>query len=296
VTCPTCRFFQNYQRVGADLIGRAAALLTELPVELYAARWRVASRPGGDLRVARDFLERDLDILTERAAEYDGCLKVQAAGVWTLAASINLPTGGPMLRDPGAVRDLAGSLAEGLRVHLAELRARLPRARLLLQLDEPSLPAVLAGRIPTESGFGTIRVVEETTARDALAAIIKSTGVPVVVHCCSPGTPLRLFREAGAVGAALDLDTVTDLDELGEALDAGFGLIAGVVDPRGDLGTSAELAARIERLWRDLGFPRSDLAARVVPSPACGLVGISAAQARTVLTRCREAGRRLLSQ
>ncbi len=31
---------------GADMIGRTAALLVELPVELYAARWRVASRPG----------------------------------------------------------------------------------------------------------------------------------------------------------------------------------------------------------------------------------------------------------
>jgi hypothetical protein len=36
--------------------GAAAALLVELPVELYAARWRVAARPGHDLRVARDFL------------------------------------------------------------------------------------------------------------------------------------------------------------------------------------------------------------------------------------------------
>src|SRR5262245_13483822 len=140
---------------GADMIGRGAALLVELPVELYAARWRVAARPGHDLRVARDLLERDLDALTEQATEFAGTVKVQAAGPWTLAASLDLPIGGVVLRDPGAARDLASSLAEGLRAHVAELRARLPHATVLLQLDEPSLPAVLEGRVPTESGLRT---------------------------------------------------------------------------------------------------------------------------------------------
>ena len=31
---------------GADMIGRSAGLLVDLPVELYAARWRLAARPG----------------------------------------------------------------------------------------------------------------------------------------------------------------------------------------------------------------------------------------------------------
>ncbi len=116
---------------GADMIGRTGGLLVELPIELYAARWRVAPRPGRDLRRARDLMERDLDQLAEQAEEYAGPLKIQAAGPLTLAASIELPIGGRMLRDPGALRDLAGSLAEGLR----------PRASVLLQLDEPGLPA-----------------------------------------------------------------------------------------------------------------------------------------------------------
>jgi methionine synthase II (cobalamin-independent) len=283
---------------GADMIGRGAGLLVELPVELYANRWRVAPRPGHDLRATRDLWERDLDALTDQAADYEGTFKVQAAGPYTLATAIELPTGGPVLRDPGAVRDLAGSLAEGLRGHVAELTARLPRARLLLQLDEPSLPAALAGRVPTESGFGTLRRVEETTARATLAGIVEAVGVPVVVHCCAPDVPLEVVRGAGAAGVSLDLATVSDLDALGEALDAGLGLFAGAVDTRAPSAagppTSAQVAARVREVWAKLGFPADRLPAQVVVTPACGLAGASPGYARAVMAACRDAGRRLI--
>src|SRR2546421_614052 len=85
-------------------------------------------------------------------------------------------------RGPGAVRDLVASLAEGLRAHLADVRRRLPHARLLLQLDEPSLPAVLAGRVPTESGLGMLAPVEPASVVGALSSIVDGVGAPVVVH------------------------------------------------------------------------------------------------------------------
>jgi methionine synthase II (cobalamin-independent) len=282
---------------GADLIGRGAALLVELPVEVYANRWRVATRPGHDLRVAHDLLERDMDAVAEQAVDYAGPFKVQAAGPFTLATGLELPTGGRLLHDPGAVRDLVESLAEGLRGHLADMAARLPRAQLLLQLDEPSLPAVLAGRVPTESGFGTLRRVEESAARSALASIVDAVGVPVIVHCCAPDVPIDLVRGAGAAAVALDLGLLGDLDPLGEALDAGMGLIAGVVDTRapsdGRPPSSAQAASRVREVWAKLGFPASRLPAQVVVSPTCGLAGVSVEYARAVLTACREAGRRL---
>ncbi|GII20748.1 methionine synthase [Planosporangium mesophilum] len=281
---------------GADLIGRAAGLLVDMPVEVYANRWRVAARPGHDLRVAHDLLERDLDAVTEQAADYAGSFKVQAAGPFTLAAGIELPTGGPLLRDPGAVRDLAGSLAEGLRGHLADLAARLPRATLLLQVDEPSLPAALAGRVPTESGFGTLRRVEESTARSALASIVDAVGVPVIVHCCAPDVPIDLVRGAGAAAVALDLTLLEDLDPLGEALDAGLGLIAGAVDtrtPGGRPPSSTQAATRVREVWAKLGFPAARLPEQVVVSPTCGLAGTTWEYARAAMAACRDAGRRL---
>jgi Cobalamin-independent synthase, Catalytic domain len=294
---------------GSDLVGRGAALLTELPVEIYAARWRVASRPGVDLRVARDFLKRDLDVLTEQASEYQGVFKVQAVGPWTLATMLNLQAGGVMLRDPGATRDLVASLAEGVRTHLTELRGRLPRAKILLQLDEPALPVVLAGRVRTESGLGVIRPVDPAVARAGLAAIVGACadgvgadGVsPVVVHCCAAGTPFELIRESGAGAVAVDLGTVTsgaDLDGLGAVLDAGLGLFAGVVDTSTgvDAGVQlveADIASRVQTLWHQLGFPAAGLAAQVVLSPACGLAGARPERVRAVLGACRGAARRL---
>ncbi|MGY4910464.1 methionine synthase [Micromonospora aurantiaca (nom. illeg.)] len=282
---------------GADLVGRTAGLLVELPVELYAARWRIAPRPGRDLRRARDLMERDLDQLAEQAEEYAGPVKVQAAGPFTLAAALELPIGGRMLRDPGAVRDLAGSLGEGLRGHVEAVTRRLPRASVLLQLDEPSLPAVLAGRVPTESGFGTHRPVETEVARALLRDVIEAAGVPALVHCCAPDVPLELIRSAGAAGVALDLSLVTDLDPLGEAIDAGLGLLAGAAPtlppPSGRAPTSAEVADRVRRVWDKLGFPRRRLAEQVVVTPACGLAGATPGYARAVLTACRDAGRRL---
>jgi methionine synthase II (cobalamin-independent) len=285
---------------GAEMIGRGAALLVELPVELYASRWRLAARPGRDLRRSRDLLDRDVDALTAQAAEFAGAVKVQATGPWTLAAGLELPIGGVVLGDAGAVRDLTDSLAEGLAAHVADVAARLPHARVLLQLDEPSLPAVLAGRVATESGLGTHRAVEATAARGALATVVEAAGVPVIVHCCAAGVPLGVLRESGAAAVGLDLALVGegDLEALGEALDGGLGLFAGAAATRppsdGRAPSSADLAGVVRDVWRRLGFPASRLAEQAVVTPACGLAGAPPEYARGVLTACREAGRRLM--
>jgi hypothetical protein len=282
---------------GADLIGRSAGLLVDLPVQLYAGRWQVAPRPGRDLRRTADLWERDLDQLSEQGDAYPGAFKLQSAGPWTLAANLDLQIGGRMLRDRGAVRDLTDSLAEGLRRHVAEVQARMPRATLLLQLDEPSLPAVLAGRVPTESGLSAYPAVDGVDAAAALRTVAEAVGVPVVVHCCAPDVPLQVVRDAGAAAVALDLALLDDLDPLGEALDAGLGLFAGAVATRppsdGRAPTSATVAERVRGLFQRLGFPADRLAPQVVVTPACGLAGAPQAYARAVLKTCRDAGRRL---
>ncbi len=282
---------------GADLIGRTAGLLIEFPVELYAGRWRVAAHPGRDLLRTHDLRERDLDALTELGEGLTGPLKVQAAGPWTMAASIELPVGGRLLRDHGAARDLCESLAEGLAVHVAEVARRLPGTQVLLQLDEPSLPAVLAGTVPTESGWQTLRAVPEAVVRDSLRSLVDTVGVPVVVHSCAADVPVQLLREAGVHGVGLDLSLLTDLDQLGEALDAGLGLLAGaapgVPPPGGRAPTSAQVADKVRTLWHRLGFPAERAARQVVVTPTCGLAGASAGYARDVLRACRDAGRRL---
>jgi methionine synthase II (cobalamin-independent) len=279
---------------GADIIGRTAAFLTDLPVELYASRWRVASRPGRDLRRTLDLLERDLDALTEAGQGYAGTVKVQAAGAWTLAASVDLAVGGRMLRDHGAARYVADSLADGLRRHVADVATRLPEATVLLQVDEPSLPVVLAGEVPTESGLSALRSVDESTVESSLRALVEAVGVPVVFHCCAPRVPVALLARTGARALAVDLALVGDLDPLGEAIDAGVGILAGAAATTGERApSSTDVATAVDTLWRRLGFDPERLADQVVVTPACGLAGATPEYARSVLAACVEAGRRL---
>ncbi len=93
---------------------------------------------------------------------------MQVAGPWTLAATVERPRGDRLLADHGARRELAQALAEGVRGHVADLRRRVPGATLLVQVDEPVLPAVLAGQVPTASGFGRHRSVDPPRASEAL--------------------------------------------------------------------------------------------------------------------------------
>nr|BFE83065.1 hypothetical protein GCM10020093_056660 [Planobispora longispora] len=99
--------------VGADMIGRAASLLVELPVEVQPSGWRFTDRPGRDAKRARDHLARDLDGLEEGAQGYEGPFKIQACGPWTLAGAVELRHGDKTLADAGAVRDLVESFGEG---------------------------------------------------------------------------------------------------------------------------------------------------------------------------------------
>jgi len=282
---------------GADMIGRSAGFLVDLPVQLYAGRWQMAPRPGQDLRRTADLLERDLDQLTDQGDGFAGTIKLQSAGPWTLAAGLDLQIGGRLLRDPGAVRDLTDSLAEGLRRHVDEVHKRLPHASLLVQLDEPSLPTVLAGQVPTESGLGAYRPIDAIDASSALRAVVEAAGVPVVVHSCAPSVPLQVVRDSRAAAVALDLSLLKDLDPLGEAIEAGLGLFAGAAPTRpaadGRPPDSKQIAERVRTVWTRLGFPAERLAQQVVVTPACGLAGATEPYARAVLTACREAGRRL---
>lgn len=164
---------------GADITGRAAALLVDIPAEVTPRGWRIAERPGRDLRRARSMLSSDLDAMEEVLDGYDGLLKVQVCGPWTLAATLEQPRSlNAALADPGLVADLAASLAEGAAAHVAEVAKRVPRATLAVQFDEPALPAVAAGAVPTASGLSRIRAVEEEVLRDRLHQVLSAAARP----------------------------------------------------------------------------------------------------------------------
>ena len=279
---------------GADLIGRTAALLVDLAVDLTPAGWRLVPRSGVDQRRAREFLERDLDALTDAAEGFTGPFKVQAAGPWTLAAGLERTRGDRAVVDPGARRDLAQSLAEGVAAHAAAVAARVPGAEVVVQLDEPSLPAVLQGGLPTVSGFGKLPAVEADVVERELAAVVAAVGRPVVLHCCASRMPLDLVRAAGADAASFDLGLVQDLDAVGTAIEAGLHLVPGVV-PGTDttLPAPKATASRVAAWWRELGFPAEQLPAAVTLTPSCGLAGATPAYARAAMAHVREAAKYL---
>lgn len=281
---------------GAGMIGRTAALLVDLPVEVAPSGWRLAGRPGRDLRRARDLLARDVDALEDVASGYAGALKLQVAGPWTLAAGIELPSGHRVLTDPGAVRDLAESLTEGVREHVAGVRRRVPGASVVVQFDEPTLPAVLAGALPTASGYGTVRAIDAATAERVLGEVLSAVPADArAVHCCASGVPVDLLRSAGADAVAVDASLLRTegYDALGSAVEAGVALWLGVVpatdatvDHRAGLDT-------VRRIWRELGFADEAAAERVVPTPACGLAGASPHYARRAMSVVRDVGKAL---
>lgn len=291
--------------VGADMIGRTAGLLVDVAVEVVPSGYRVTSRPGIDHRRAVDLLRTDLDALDEACeAARPGWVKVQVAGPWTLAAGVELHAGHRVLTDRGAVREFTASLQEGLRTHIAEVAAR-TGAQVLVQLDEPTLPAVLAGTLPTASGYGTVRSVGRNEAQDALRDLVAGLGVPVVVHCCADRPPVRLLADIGAAGIGIDAtrpvfsgDTALPaaLDALGEIWDSGTPLMLGLV-PALDPGrpvTSRELARPAFDLADRLGFDRARLATLAVPTPTCGLAGATPTWARRALALSRELGEAFL--
>jgi len=286
---------------GADITGRTAALLVDLPVEVTPRGWKLADRPGRDLTRAAGYWSQDLDTLEETAAGYAGPVKIQVCGPWTLAATLELSRAvNPALADPGAVADLTVSLAEGLAAHAADVRKRVPGATLVVQLDEPSLPAVLAGRVPTASGLSTVAAIDRVVASQRLAAVLSAPSAVTVVHCCGARAPFAEIKAAGAAAVSFDLGLlpVRETDRVAELAEAGLGLLVGAL-PTGTaarLISGPRLAARqtaedVVAMWRRTGMPAARLAEQVVITPACGLAGVPPAAAAAALRHCREAAR-----
>ena len=296
---------------GADMIGRTLGMVGGLGADLQPAGWRLteaSALSGRDQRRARSLLSHDLDILEEEAgggAGYGstgGNLKVQVAGPWTLAATVEKPRGDRVLGDHGARRDLAEALAEGVSEHIADVRRRVAGADLLVQVDEPALPAVMAARIPTASGFGKHRRVdapEVSAALETVLGAIADAGATPLVHCCAAGPPLDLLAGAGAAGVSVDLAALTTAayDRLAERFDAGDLVLLGIApavladgaEPAGD----SALLNRVRRLLDMLGLDPAEVRDQLVLTPGCGLAGAEQAYATRLAGQLPRVARQL---
>lgn len=277
--------------VGADIIGRAGALLVDIAIDTVPRGYRIVARPGAVTRRAVSFLDEDIDALEEawEVAGHGGTgrpVKVQAPGPITLAAQLELPNGHRAITDIGALRDLTASLAEGMSRHRAELARRLSTT-VVVQFDEPLLQVALAGRLTGVTSFSPVHPVDESVATELLDICVAGVGTEVVLHSCAPELPWKMLQRSTISAVSVDVATLkpADLDGIGEFIEAGRVVLLGVVPTtapatRPDVEQVAAAAAQVTDR---LGFPRSVLAERVGVTPACGLAGATVEWAKTAI-------------
>jgi methionine synthase II (cobalamin-independent) len=283
--------------VGADLIGRAGALLVDIGIDTVPRGYRISPGRSGTLRRAVSLLDEDIDAL-EEAWEKAGLrgsgrtIKVAAPGPITLAANLELAGGHRAITDSGALRDLVSSLAEGVSVHRAQVARRLG-ADVVVQLDEPSLPAALAGRLSGVTSMSTVHPVDEAVAAALLDQCARILGVPVAIHLCAADVPWKLLARTSIEAVSVDVSTLVaaDLDGIGEWIESGRTVQLGVVptvDPARPVPVE-EVAASAAAITDRLGFPRAVLRDRVGLTPSCGLAGATEKWARTAVELAQRA-------
>lgn len=296
---------------GAAMIGRACSLLVDLHVDLQPAGWRLVSAESLDESRARATLRRDLDAFEEAASAANRAVKVAVTGPLTLAAGVERPRGDKVLADHGARRELAESLAEGVGAHAREVRKRFPHAQVVVQVDEPMLPMVLDGGVPTASGFSRHRAVRVDEARTSLGLVlsaVRAAGAVPMVHSCASTVDVSLLRSMGADAVSIDLAALVrrdgtglrpgvDADAWSTAIDSGLLVFAGIVpsvDPAGPPLDAIALTRRLLTWWGWLDFDEEQASRSLSVTPTCGLAGASPTWARRALTLCRQVAANLM--
>ncbi|RRD49873.1 methionine synthase [Arachnia propionica] len=258
--------------VGSDMIGRALGVIDDLGFDLQPGGWRLTHHPGADHRRARSQWRRDLDDAEELLQGFEGVVKIAITGPWTLSGGVERPRGDRILADHGARAEVAEALWEGWCRLAAEIERRLPAVRLLLQVDEPLLVAVLDGTLPTASGFGRHRAVEPGEVADRLRRFADGAWL----HCCASGSwvPIARRAEFGTVAVDSRLFRGAGIDTLAEWVHDGRGLVLGVVDTTLLRAQGVDVLRReTMRVLRPLELPVTDLTDRVILSTGCGLGG-----------------------
>lgn len=285
--------------VGADMLGRAGALLVDVAIDTAPRGYRLTARPGAVTRRAISLLDEDMDAL-EEAWETAGLrnaghvVKVQAPGPITLAAEVELANGHRAITDPGALRDLTVSLAEGVAAHRAQLSRRL-ETPVVVQFDEPSLPPALGGGLRGVTALSPVAPLDEAVAGGLLDACAETVGGEVLLHCCAPGLPWELLQRSmfGAISVDAGTLSAADLDGIAAFVESDRAVMLGVVatktPPRRP--SAEEVAAAVVAVTDRLGFARSALRERIGVTPACGLAGATPEWARTAIELARKAAR-----
>jgi hypothetical protein len=284
---------------GSDAVGRTAGMLDELPIDLQPHGWRLVPEPGIDHRRAVSAWRTDRHALTDVAGEAGVHLEdlvLRVTGPMTLAADLWLPGGERSLSDAGARRDVAQSLASGLAAQVRSLKSQTGAGRITVVFDEPRAAAVLAGALPTASGYRTVRSMPRSEVREAWRTVGQSvleagaaglvlapgrTGVaddwswPDLALLASESLPQSAGDEGPMVGLALPLVPLE-----GPGSDASrWDIVAGWTEsdrhivfrlpdtPAADADPYRRTAVGIAQTWERIGLDPQLLAQLILAAP-----------------------------
>lgn len=260
----------------SDMIGRGCATLVDLPTELHSAGWKLSSGEGRDLNSARLTLASDLDSLAEVADGYEGPVKLQLVGPWTLCSSLWLPRGERVLADAGACRDVVASLAEGVATLVRDTRARLAaQVDLVVQFDEPAWPMIAQGGVPTLSGMNRYRPVSQGVLREGLRTVRD--------HALAAGASATWWHSCATLsadefGIAADVDallvdvthaSIATWEHIVAALDAGQRIGLGLESTTIQRMSPAQVSERLWSALSTIGMTQA-YCDQIVILPSCG--------------------------
>lgn len=282
---------------GSDAVGRTLGVLVELPFDLQPHGWRLVQRPGKDQRRAESALSSDVNALGDVAGAEESPasrVKLHLQGPLSLAAGVHLHGGERVLIDHGARRELYESLAVGAADLVRRVSAVARGAEVLVQFDEPDADDVLTGRVPTASGYRSLRALdrrEATEAWDLVTASVVAAGAAGTVLAPGHGdVAVDAARSSAAHALSLDLRRVSDRrwEDLAADIESGRQLWLGILDGRAGVPQVRVLAESVLAVWRRIGLPATALASLTVTALP-GLDALTPTGATRVLTRLAQA-------
>lgn len=163
-----------------------------------------------------------------------------------------------------------------MAIHRAEVTRRL-ETPVVVQLDEPSLPAALAGRLSGVTSFTPVHPADEPLAMNLIDACVAAAGTEVALHSCAPELPWKALLRSAVHAVSVDVSTLTpaDLDGVGEFVDSGRTVLLGVVPSVAPEGRPSfeEVAKAAVSLHRPARVRAGRAEDRIGITPTCGLAG-----------------------
>ncbi|MFJ2621470.1 hypothetical protein [Glutamicibacter sp. NPDC087344] len=284
--------------VGADTLGRSATMVADLGFDLQPHGWRIGVPDGIDARRARSLLRSDENLLADvlgAEKETSSRLKLSVFGPWSLVAGLHLANGEKVLSDHGARRDVIEAYAYGVREHLNRISRATGISEFTVQLDEPALPAVLDGLVPTASGYRTLRSIARNEVRSSYADFLailsdgeKPSPLRVAVNLPTADDSwierVDLLHHAGVDAWLIDPAFLghRQWERIAGLVETGSQIFLQVLQPGGRAPGVVQGVKTILRPWQQLGLPLSSLSALTL-MPAGNFASSSAIEVTTCL-------------